>query len=270
MKLDINDFEAIFKIGALQDVVISPRYSSPMVRSYAYNSDGMRLTGKGLNFLRDEKFIRSYSIGMGTKHRFGRSPGDETSNAGIEYRVYVAVWAAQLCSALKGNFAEFGVNTGITSHAICNYLDFKSLEKSFFLFDTFDGIPEDMASPGESLENVRQMNELYYRECFEEVRQSFSPYPNVKLIRGRVPESLSTVDVGELSFCHIDMNIAYPEGEALKYVFPRLVVGGVILFDDYGWISHNHQRETVDSICTNFGVTILELPTGQGMIFKVR
>jgi O-methyltransferase len=38
-----------------------------------------------------------------------------------------------------GDFVECGVNTGIFSLAVCEYVDFNRLDKSLWLFDTYKG-----------------------------------------------------------------------------------------------------------------------------------
>lgn len=70
-------------------------------------------------------------------------------NIGIEWRVYVACWAAGHALKLSGDFVECGVNTGMMSLAICHYHDLNSTGRKFWLFDTYQGIPIEQARPEE-------------------------------------------------------------------------------------------------------------------------
>ena len=62
------------------------------------------------------------------------------------------------------------------SGAVCKYLDFNKTGKSFWLFDTFEGIPLDQISEtvraaGRSDENV------FYTDVRKHTQLTFAPYP---------------------------------------------------------------------------------------------
>jgi hypothetical protein len=54
----------------------------------------------------------------------------------------------------------------------------------------------------------------------------------------------------------------------LEYFYPKLVPGGVVLFDDYGHRGHHLQKELADEYASTQGAAILTLPTGQGLLVK--
>jgi len=266
MNFKIPKFKTIFEVAENIEVVVPPG-EQPYVQQYVYNEDQLKITGKGLDVLKSERFENSYRRGMSTDHKISRPKGSGL-DIGIRYRTYINVWAAERAKNLPGDFAEFGVNTGITALAICDYIGLGGIgSKKFYLFDTFCGIPEDSASEVE-LANAKSKNSRFYEECYESVRSTFSPFPCVELVRGRIPETLSAVNIERLSYVHIDMNVASPERDALVFVWPRLVPGAVIIFDDYGWNGHREQRRVLDDTARGLGASILELPTGQGMIVK--
>jgi hypothetical protein len=51
-------------------------------------------------------------------------------------------------------------------------------------------------------------------------------------------------------------------------LFDRVAVGGVVIFDDYGWILHKKQKDAEDRFMSERGQEILELATGQGLLIK--
>ena len=64
------------------------------------------------------------------------------------------------------------------------------------------------------------------------------------------------------------MNSAASEIAALDVLFDKVVPGGIIVFDDYGWTGYDAQRYAEDAFMTERGYRVLELPTGQGMVIK--
>jgi O-methyltransferase len=83
-----------------------------------------------------------------------------------------------------------------------------------------------------------------------------------------VPEILSQPAHAQIAFLHIDMNSPGPEVGALNALFRQVSVGGIIVFDDYGWSLHEAQKKAVDQFMAEHGYNVLELPTGQGLVVK--
>ena len=235
------------------------KFSKP----YTYDSDSLRVWRKGAGFLNDLRFQAAYRRGMFSGHKLGRKAGVDLH---IEWRVHTILWAATQAAKLPGDFVECGVNTGIFSLAICEYLRFNSLNKNFYLFDTYSGIPSEQL--GESgMKRGRTLNSVY-EECYETARSNFAEFPRAILVRGRVPETLTDVSISEVCYLSIDMNIAEPEIAALNHFWPRLTPGAPVVLDDYGWNGHLPQRVAMDEFAASKGLTVLELPTGQGLLIK--
>lgn len=227
----------------------------------SYDADGLR-TEHSSDFLASDDFQRAYLAGVNTGHRIC-SP----EALHIEWRVYVCCWAARQAMSLKGDFVECGVSTGITSRAIAEYCSFCDSTKSFYLVDTFAGIPLSQASEEENYLS-KSKNERHYFDSFSLVQNNFNDYPNVHPVRGTVPEILSSIPVELVAFIHIDMNIAYPEVAALEYFWPLMVKGGIVVLDDYGSQAHAIQKKAIDAWGCRSGANIFLLPTGQGMIIR--
>jgi O-methyltransferase len=231
-----------------------------------YEADGMRLYGKNVSFLDDERFRRAYQAGMDSGHKISRPPGSRL-DIRLEWRVHVACWAASHALHLEGDFVECGVNTGIFSLAVCHYTDFNSAGKSFYLFDTFCGIPEEQMLDTERPFRVAE-NESMYEECYETARRNFRPFPRARLVRGKVPDTLTRVRIDKVSYLSLDMNIAAPEVAAIEFFWDRLVGGALVVLDDYGWAHYFEQKKALDAFAARKGVAIATLPTGQGLLLK--
>ncbi len=72
----------------------------------------------------------------------------------------------------------------------------------------------------------------------------------------------------EISYLHIDVNSAKTTNEILSFFYPRLVIGGVILFDDYGWTAYNETRKNIDKFLLDKDGILFISPTGQGIFYK--
>ncbi len=231
-----------------------------------YKADGLMVWNKDTTFLQDKDFMDAYNLGMNSGHKIGREKGS-TKNINIEWRIQVCCWAGWHAKHLSGHFVECGTNTGIMSLAICKYIDFNALNKDFYLFDTFSGIPDHQISPQESILNRQAENEMY-EECYELTKNNFSIFPRAKLVKGEIPHTLKEVEIGEVCYLMLDMNIAFPEVAALDFFWEKLVPGAVVLFDDYGWLAYGEQKASHDNFAKRYGVKILTLPTGQGLLLK--
>ncbi len=233
----------------------------------SYDGDNLTVYHKAVGFLSDARFWSAYNLGMASGHEKVRQR-DRRTDLRIEWRIHTALWAAAHAAKLPGDFVECGVNTGITALAICDYVDFNATGKSFWLFDTFSGIPEEQISSRErELGRGRESAELY-GESYALTQSNFAPFPRARLVRGKVPDTLPTADIDQVAFLSLDMNIAEPEIAALEYFWDKLVPGAPVLLDDYGWEQFRPQKDATDAFAAAHGVEVATLPTGQGLILR--
>ncbi len=226
-----------------------------------YDADGMTTT-HSVAWMSDPAFAEAYERGMATGHRFG-------DDLHIEWRVALACWAASVAIKLDGDFVECGVNTGIFSAAICSYVDFGTYaDRRFYLVDTYEGIPTEQLSEAERAHRRAEQSRGVYFDSYELVCATFAPYPNVVPIKGRVPEILPAVPAERVAYLCIDMNAAAPERAAIEYFWDRIVPGGVVLLDDYGFVDHGEQRAAMDAFARAHDVRIFSMPTGHGLLIK--
>jgi hypothetical protein len=228
-----------------------------------YMEDGL-FTVHNDNFRRDPAFQEAYRRGL--KASNGVDPA-------FEWRVHVALWAAAMSLHVPGDFVECGVNAGFISSAIMHHLRWNSLDRRFYLIDTFSGPILDQYSP-EEVEQGRLSVAQHalaagaYVTDLARVRANYSEWPNAVVVQGAIPEVLPALDVGAVAFLHIDMNCAFPERTALEFFWDRLSRGAIVLLDDYAYFGHDRQAAAMDASARTLGARILSLPTGQGVIIK--
>ncbi len=225
-----------------------------------YNHDGLA-TRHNHDFMTDPEFLDAYRRGV--------------MAAGKDYfwywRVHVGLWAARSAARLPGDFVECGVNRGFLSSSIMHMLNWDSLDKTFFLLDTFNGLDEQLVSNAERQDgalkkNRRDLEEGFYVRGSDIVRDNFSEWKNVCIIEGVVPDTLSQVQTGKVAFLHLDMNCAEPEVAAANYFWDKLVPGALVLLDDYAFEGFIHQKKAMDAFAREKNIDILSLPTGQGLL----
>lgn len=162
----------------------------------------------------------------------------------------------------RGSTAECGVYTGVTSAIICETLKDTYKGKELHLgFDSFEGLP----APGP---NDGVWKEGHLSSPLEVASEHLAEFDFCKLIRGWIPESLEYVSDRSFRFVHIDLDLAEPTLKALEFFYPRVVCGGILLFDDYGFHSCPGARVAVDSFMAGNMESVVELVTGQAVIYK--
>jgi O-methyltransferase len=254
--------DAIWNPGQ-QDVSMSEKAWKALPSDY--DADHLAVWAKNLGFMTDTRFLSAYRRGMNSGHKIGQAYG-LGDDLDIHWRVHVCCWAATHAKRLPGDFVECGVNTGIYSLAICNYIDLNATGKTFWLFDTYEGIPEHQMLGSER--ELRLRDNRMYPDCYEIAMANFSAYPRARVVRGVIPDILANAAIDEVAYLSIDLNIAEPERAALEYFWPKLVTGAVIVLDDYAWRGYEEQKTAADGFAKSVGTEILTMPTGQGLLLK--
>jgi hypothetical protein len=243
--------------------IVYPAGGQPQMRPYSYTGSGLRCFGKTTDFLDDPRYRRAHARGWTGGGKKTRHIDDN------RWIVHIALWAASQAARLQGDFVECGVDTGMMSLAICDWLDFNRLDKDFWLFDTFSGIPDVQMTTAERDGIGGWHNREAYEECFAHAVTNFAPWPRCRLVRGMVPDTLSEFPADRrVAYLSIDMNIVLPEIATIEFFWDRLVPGAIILLDDYGWSTHTAQKIAFDAFAQAHGTMILNLPTGQGLIIR--
>lgn len=225
-----------------------------------YNADGLA-TRHNADFVSDPAFAESYRLAMNTGHDFG-------PNLHAEWRIYTACWIASNAIFLPGDFVECGVASGMISRAVMHYTSWeKHPEKNFWLLDTYSGYPTEQLTQPEIDAGLARLHSVY-SDSYQKVVDTFSAFPNVRIIKGVIPDTLAQVTCERIAYLHLDLNAAVPERAAVETFWDRLVPGGWVLMDDYGWTECINQKRALDDFAATKGLRIFSMPTGQGILLK--
>jgi O-methyltransferase len=216
-----------------------------------FAGDNMILFNRVLGYRLDRKFMEVF-----------RAHAHSAQERSLEQRLNTLVWAAKHALHIPGDFVECGVWRGFCSAVLVDYLGFDTVGKRFYLYDTFAGIPEEF--------DTEKHNSPVMAEprLYESVCERFSGYPNVIVVRGVVPYSFDQAAPEKIAFLHLDMNSSKSEIAALDVLFERVSPGGVIVFDDFGWMGYQAQHAAEQRFMEQRGYTILEMASGQGLLIK--
>lgn len=165
-----------------------------------------------------------------------------------------------------GAVAECGVFQGGTAHLLSQTVqDFGDGERALHLFDTFQGMPpdtnpkRDYHAPG-----------AFSATSLDYVRRRLAAFDFTVFHPGRVPDTFVDLDL-QACFCfvHLDMDIYEATLQACRWFWPRMVPGGIIILDDYGFYPYRFAaRAAADEFFANRAETPIALPTGQGLVIK--
>lgn len=232
----------------------------PKRNHHTYNEGGLSSV-HNWDFVDDPAYIRAFvrSAELG-----GQFP---------KWRLHTGLWAAAHAANVPGDFVECGVNHGMMARAILEYLPWHEMTRRFYLMDTWAGIDERFITDEERAlgyadNNAKMIASGTYRTDVEALKQSFVEWERITFIQGAIPETLEQATTTEVALLHVDMNCAPPEVAACVYFWPKLVPGGIVLFDDYAYYKHTPQKTALDSWADSVGVQILSVPTGQGLLIK--
>ncbi len=218
-----------------------------------YHGDNLIAVARVFSFARDERFMEA----------FNRPP--RRLDDSVTWRLHTYCWAAKSALAVPGDFIECGVLRGDYAAVLIDYLDWAATGRTLHLYDTFAGLSPDFATK----EELDLLGESYKIEnWYEQVVERFHDRERVEVIRGVVPKVLHEHSPAAVAFLHLDMNAGPAETGALDVLFERISPGGIVLMDDYGRLEQMPLHEALRDWMDAHDHTVLELPTGQGLVIK--
>ncbi len=164
---------------------------------------------------------------------------------------------------LDGDFAEFGVFRGGTALLAANVLKGGSPHRTLHLFDSFVGMPDTRRGEAFERGHFSDTSESAVRELIAPSAQSTAFHV------GYIPDTFTGCAIPRIAFAHVDVDLAQTVRDTVEFVYPRLVPGGVIVFDDYGFPSCSPAREATDAAFDGYREKPIYLPTGQALVLKL-
>ncbi|WP_119293260.1 TylF/MycF/NovP-related O-methyltransferase [Azohydromonas sediminis] len=185
-------------------------------------------------------------------------------------------------NARGGKFIEAGCALGGSTVLIASLLP-RAAE--LHVYDTFAGMPppteQDTPDVHERFRVIASGDSVgidggvyygYRNDLLESVRRTLDEHlpattaRRVKLIKGLVQNTM--IDADRVAFAHIDVDWYDPVLHCARSIFPRLNVGGAMIFDDY--LDYGSCRKAVDEYFAPYqGVISIDVSAGSWCVRKL-
>lgn len=149
---------------------------------------------------------------------------------------------------IPGAIVECGVWRGGSMHAVARTLDAAGdHSRDMYLFDTFEGMTaptekderHDGRTAADLLETSQRNAAVWAYASLDDVRNSFAdvPYPadRIHYVEGPVEKTVPEHAPAQIALLRLDTDWYESTKHEFDHLYPRLVSGGVLLIDDYGW-----------------------------------
>lgn len=171
------------------------------------------------------------------------------------YQVYML---AEKTAKIKGDVAEVGVYTGGSAKLICEAKG----DRVLHLFDTFNGLPNLSKN-----DNQKQFHVGQYPASLDKVKNYLKNYKKVYFYKGIFPNTAVSLKNKKFSFVHLDVDIYQSTLDCLRFFYPRMNKGGIIISHDY--INSPGVKKAIDEFFQNKPEPIIEIAQ-QAMIVKIK
>ncbi|MFD9543009.1 TylF/MycF/NovP-related O-methyltransferase [Streptomyces sp. NPDC060022] len=178
---------------------------------------------------------------------------------------------------IPGDIVECGVWRGGSMQACAKtLLSLGETGRDLYLFDTYEGMTpptaEDLRRDGrpaqELLDAQGRDRPIWAVASLEDVQAGFEgvPYPKDRIhyVQGKVEDTVPEQAPGQISILRLDTDWYASTKHELEHLYSRLVSGGVLLIDDYGYWQGS--RQAVDEFLEETGAQLLLLRMDEGRI----
>ena len=227
------------------------RVKQEIVRMFSHCMGGFHVSEDHKIWLTDREFID-------TCKRL--SPGNYYS----QERKYMLREMARYVAGLEGETAECGSYEGASAYLIARELP----DVPLHLFDSFEGLPAPSQADKPARDTQLHWQEGALRSPVETIRKNLEQFNNIHIHRGWIPERFTEVADRVFRLLHIDVDLYQPTLDSLEFFYPRMVSGGVIVMDDYGFENCPGANRAAEEFMDNKPEMIIHCPTGQGIIIK--
>ena len=184
-----------------------------------------------------------------------------------EYKAYSLWQMIEQVKHIKGDFLEVGVWRGGSGCLLAYKCRQEKIDAKVYLCDTYEGV-------------VKSGDKDYYWEdgevadtsveIVEKLLKKFS-LGNLQILKGVFPEDTGHHLVNKkFRMCHIDVDVYQSAKDTINWVWGKLEVGGVIIFDDYGHAQCDGITELVQEESKKADRFVIHNLAGHAIMIKVR
>ncbi len=178
------------------------------------------------------------------------------------------VTALRETSILNGDVCEFGVAQGRTSALICNEISNSS--KNIWFFDSFEGLSaptiedeliDDVANLGTMEAYAGSMASPEWM-LMESVSKVEFPLDRIRIRKGFINDTLQKGNLPvSVSFAFVDFDLYAPIRDTLFFLNEVINEGGIIIIDDYDFLSSGVKKAVDEFYFDNHSRYTLNVPS---------
>ncbi|MBS0185065.1 MAG: class I SAM-dependent methyltransferase [Proteobacteria bacterium] len=170
----------------------------------------------------------------------------------------------------KSSIAECGCFKGQSSYIISKAIMLNGHNNTFHIFDSFEGLSDyskhDITNLSE--EKIQETRKVF-AASIDLVKDNLKDFNFIQYHKGWIPSRFNEVEGQKFCFVNIDVDLHDPIKDSLEFFYPRLVSGGSIFLDDYGFNQFPGASTAIDDfIKINKPSYFLALPTGGAFLIK--
>jgi O-methyltransferase len=191
----------------------------------------------------------------------------ENSTLVDQYRCY-ELWqlVAEASKLPCGDLIEVGVWRGGTGALIAKKCQLAGIRETVYLCDTFRGVVKAGLQDATYFggEHADTAKELAVELC-----------DSLKLDRVRILEGIFPEETGlalrncRFRFCHIDVDVYQSASDVVGFIWPRIVPGGILVFDDYGFYNCSGITQFVNQERSKLDRMTIHNLNGHAVVIKI-
>ncbi len=225
------------------------RYQVAEQLAHALHPDAV-LGEPGKRWLREDKdFLKAYA------HFYPNGLGRRVE------RLYALDQLAKQALIHEGDTVECGVWHGAASYMIMRRT--AGSQRVHHMFDSWEGISAPGALDGQYLQDRGK----HFLSIEEDVaRKNLAEFNHGRFYRGWIPTRFA--EVADRRFClvHLDVDLYDPTLDTLKFFYPRMNAGGLMICDDSGLVKCPGARKAMEDFFAERHEPLIDLPTGQQFV----
>ena len=219
---------------------------------------------------KDNKLMKLYTEGL------RKSEGEWSDSFSKKLRFYSLLQMTEhvLKKNLQHDFAECGCWWGHSTWVLSKIIQNSGQKINFHIFDSFEEGLSELHDKDKNLGRDLSKKEIkIQKKQFSSdegfVRNILKEFDFVKIYRGWIPKRFFEIENKKFQFVHIDVDLYQPTYDSIKFFFPRLVDGGVIVCDDYNLCQFPGAKKAIDDYLEDKKVNLFyESPFGGCFLIK--
>jgi len=182
-------------------------------------------------------------------------------------RLYTLWQAVVSMPASARGVIEIGVYEGGSARFIAEALHARGLHLPIAACDTFAG----HAVVDEAVDGRHAVGKQFVKADVAAVRDYLRQHGNVQVVVGDIHQTSASLDsMRDLGLVHVDVDVYPPTRHCLEVFGPRVVAGGTIVVDDYGFKTCPGAKKAVDEFAAAHPeFRLWHLTTGQAILVRL-